>query len=211
MRSLTTSVAGRHRDRYEIAIPSPSKTNLAGFNLLGVVGLIFGCLDDGLDAQAKGFGELEIALVVGRYSHDRARSISGQNVIRDPDRDAFARYGIGRVASGKDARLGTITIGSFAIALEGSRVAILGHFSLLLWRGQATDEGMLWGDDHVGCAEERVGSCRIDSQGRIVGVGCQEPRRDCFQCSKSFSGRRRNRLRRLCYALSILLKFLDTW
>ena len=61
--------------------------------------------------------ELEVALVVGRHRHDRARAVAHEHEVADPDRDLLARERVDRVAAGEDAFL-------LDLALE-TRAAVL--------------------------------------------------------------------------------------
>ncbi len=55
--------------------------------------------------QPEGLRELEVALVVGGYRHDRAGSISHEHVVRYPDRNALAVDRIDGHRAGRDAGL----------------------------------------------------------------------------------------------------------
>src|SRR5581483_1555274 len=61
------------------------------------------------DRDAVGPAEFEIALVVGRHGHDRARSIAHQDEIADPDGNSRPAEGMDSAASGWQAKLLDIT------------------------------------------------------------------------------------------------------
>ena len=50
--------------------------------------------DDGLYRKPVFFGEIVIALVVGRNGHDGPRPVIHEDIVRDPDGDGLAREGI---------------------------------------------------------------------------------------------------------------------
>ena len=99
--------------------------------------------DDLPDLDAVALGELVVALVVRRHGHDRSGAIPRQDIVGDPDRNPLAVDGIDRVAAGKDAGLHTITLGPFAIALEGCLLAIRLDLAGMLRRRQCVNQGVL--------------------------------------------------------------------
>src|SRR5207245_8110781 len=61
--------------------------------------------DDDAHRQAVLARELEVALVVARHRHDRARAVAHQHEVADPDGDALAAERVRRVGPGEDAFL----------------------------------------------------------------------------------------------------------
>ena len=57
------------------------------------------------DRELERRREVEVALVVRRHGHDRARPVVRQDVVGDVDRQPLAVHGIDRVEAGEDARL----------------------------------------------------------------------------------------------------------
>src|ERR1700719_3728847 len=49
--------------------------------------------------------ELEVAAVMSRYAHDRARAVGGEHVVGDPDRDPLLGEGVDGVLAGEDTGL----------------------------------------------------------------------------------------------------------
>ena len=62
-------------------------------------------VDDDPHGQPEGAGEVEVALVMGRNSHNRAVAVVGEDVVRRPDRDALPTGRVDRPALERDARL----------------------------------------------------------------------------------------------------------
>ncbi len=78
------------------------------------------------DGQAKAAGELEVALVVGRHGHDRARAVASQHIVGDPDRDLLAGGRIDGVSAGKDAGLFAYVLGDALAFGLGRRLRQVG-------------------------------------------------------------------------------------
>ena len=119
-------------------------------------------LDDRDNGQLKFPGELVVALVMGRDRHDRARAVSHQHVVRNPDRDALVVDRVDGIAACEDA--GLLFIGGFAlnIRLPGGLFLVGCHFGLFIGSSDLVHERMLRREDHEGCAPERVRSSGED-------------------------------------------------
>src|SRR5471032_737877 len=70
---------------------------------LGWVGLT--SRDDDAHRKVEGAGEIEVALVVRGYGHDRTCAVIGEHVVGSPDGNAFAVDGVDRVAAEEDTGL----------------------------------------------------------------------------------------------------------
>ena len=66
-------------------------------------------------------GELKVALVVRRHAHDGAGAVVHQDVVRHPDRHAFAVVGIDGEVAGRNA-----------VLLDRAQVAGLARLLLLV-------------------------------------------------------------------------------
>ncbi len=120
-------------------------------------------LHHGDDGQIELHGEGEVTFVTTRDGHDRAGAVAHQHVIRDPDRNLPAGDGIGGEGTGEDAGLvlgfgGAFQVGTIA---RGGDVGFDG--GAMCRSCDAGDQRMFRGDDHVGCAEEGIGSGGIDA------------------------------------------------
>ena len=61
--------------------------------------------DDLDDREAEALRESEVTLVVRGDGHDRSGPVVHQDVVGDPDRDAFVIHRVRRVEAGEDAGL----------------------------------------------------------------------------------------------------------
>ena len=120
-------------------------------------------LDDG---QIEDLGEFIVPFVVGGHRHDGAGAVGRQNVVGNENGDLPAVHGIGGSdAQELDAGLGLGDLGSFKIALPGG-FRLVG--ADLVQIGELIcpffDEGVLRRHNHIGGAEEGVGTGGIDLQ-----------------------------------------------
>ena len=115
-------------------------------------------------------GEIEIALVMRRDSHNRAGSIPHQDVVSDPDRDPFPIDWVDRVGTGEDA--GLLPPFRFALDVRLPRCFFdIGVDRRLLRLGcELPDQRMFRGKDHERRAPERIGSRRENDE-RVAGFG----------------------------------------
>ena len=80
--------------------------------------------------QIEGLGKVEIPLVPGRYRHDGARAVIGQDVVGNPDRQVFAGQGVDGVGAGELAG-DPLGLGHpFALGAQGHFFAVIGHCRL---------------------------------------------------------------------------------
>ncbi len=121
---------------------------------LGRVGAVD--IDDRANREVELLGEVEVALVVGRDSHDGAGAVIREHVVCGPDRDLLACDGVRRVRAQEDA--GLLALGGLTLDLAG--VLDLLDVGLELRSLVVTDELCsqiaIGRDDHVGGAVERV-------------------------------------------------------
>ncbi len=127
-------------------------------------------IDDRHDRQLELPGKLEIALVVRRHGHDRAGAVAGQHIVGDPDRHRLVVDRIDGIRAGEDAGL-----------FLGQSVRSRSLLRRRLARSRPSRVGVVraWSaarradarrDDHVSCAEQRVGPGRVDPQHVVVGL-----------------------------------------
>ena len=133
-------------------------------------------LDDLDDGQAKLFGELPVAGIVGRHGHDGAGAVGSQNVVGDEDGDLLV---VDRVDAPDAFQLNA---GLFLVQLTALEVALAGSLGLISLDGVGIlddalfqpllEDGVLGRDDHVGSAEQGVAAGGVDGQG-VTGGGAE--------------------------------------
>ena len=69
-------------------------------------------------------GKFKIALVVRRHAHDRARAVTHQNVIGDPDGDPLVAHRIDRIGAGENAGFFLREIGALEIGFGADLLAV---------------------------------------------------------------------------------------
>ena len=99
----------------------------------------FGRLDDQFDREIEFCGERQIALVMRRNSHNRARSVGGQNVVGDPNGNALVVDGIDGIRAREHAGLILGEFGAFEIALFGDLGLIRLYGGGLFGSGDVSD------------------------------------------------------------------------
>ena len=116
--------------------------------------------DHGPNRELERRRELEVAPVVGRHGHDRARAVFHQDVVGDPDGDRLAGRRIARVGPEEDAGLGPVA--HFARHdVCGLHLAPVGvHRATLLIGRERFHERVLRREHQVGRAEHGVGPRR---------------------------------------------------
>ena len=114
--------------------------------------------DDLDDFDAEVFGELVIAIVVGRHGQDSAGAIAHHDVVRDPDGDLLLVDGVNGVAAGEDTGLLLGEFGTLEIGLGGAGLFVFLNLHFLAGSGDLVDERMLGCEHHVGGTKERVGT-----------------------------------------------------
>ncbi|OPZ59574.1 MAG: hypothetical protein BWY87_00937 [Deltaproteobacteria bacterium ADurb.Bin510] len=104
-------------------------------------------------------GELEVALVVGRYGHDRAGAVVVEHEVGRKDRHLEAGDRIEAVLAGKDALL-LVAVGSAGdlVVLQSLGHELVDGGFLFGALGQLLDQRVFGRDAHEGRAEERVGA-----------------------------------------------------
>ncbi len=100
-------------------------------------------LDDRNDLQPVLAGKGEVAFVVGGDSHDGARAVRHQHVIRDPDRDARAVDRVDGVPAGEHTGLLLVHRAALDVRLTCSLDFVLVHGNLVLGRGDLVHQRML--------------------------------------------------------------------
>ena len=101
-------------------------------------------------------GEGEVAAVVGRHSHDGARTVTHQHIVSNPNGQLGTRDGVDAVGT----REGTAHLAdlshTFAFAAVLGAGDILLHLSALLRRGDFLYQLMLRSQHHKGRAKQSV-------------------------------------------------------
>ena len=92
-------------------------------------------LDDLDDGQAKLFGELPVAGIVGRHGHDGAGAVGSQNVVGDEDGDLLVVDGV----DAPDAF--QLNAGLFLVQLAALEVALAGSLGLISLDGVGILDG----------------------------------------------------------------------
>ena len=111
-----------------------------------------------LDLQAVFFGEVEVALVVRRNAHDRARAVRIDDIVAYPDGYAFAVDGIYAVSARESARLFARGAHSVYLGDLGAGELICLHLGFAIGRGELVHERMFGRENDVRNAEDRVGA-----------------------------------------------------
>src|SRR5579875_297867 len=94
--------------------------------------------------NAEFAGELEVALVMRRNAHDRARTIAHQHVIGDPYWNLFATDRISDIAAREDARLLLFRAHTLDLGHVPRLVHVGIDLGLMFGRGDLFDHRMLW-------------------------------------------------------------------
>ena len=87
------------------------------------------------DRQAEFQRKSKIAFIVTGHGHDCTSTVSHQNIIRDPDRNAGLIHRIDGISASKNTRLFLISCLALNIRLTGSCLAVCFNLSFLLRRG----------------------------------------------------------------------------
>ena len=105
-----------------------------------------------------------VALVVRRDGHNRSGAVAHEHIVGDPDGHALAVHGIDRVSTAEHARFVLGQIGPLEIALASGFFPVASEVGLLFRRSECVRERVLWGQHHVGAAEQRVWAGRENLQ-----------------------------------------------
>eukprot|EP00968_Pinguiococcus_pyrenoidosus_P014376 scaffold1307_cov200-Pinguiococcus_pyrenoidosus.AAC.65 len=119
-------------------------------------------LNDHFHRQVEFLGKGKIPRIVCRNGHHRSRSISAQDVVRDPDWDLLLGEGMRSVAPREHSGLARIgaSVGPLEVALPLDLLLILLNRLLVVRGGQRREQWMLGRHDDVGDAHDRVRSRR---------------------------------------------------
>ena len=113
--------------------------------------------DDPADLEAVLRGEVEVAGVVARDGHDRARAVLEQHVVGDPHGDPLAVDGVDDGAPQRHARLLAVGRSALLLLLRQHLVDVVADRVLVLRpRGEAQHVGVLGRHDEERRAEQRV-------------------------------------------------------
>ena len=138
--------------------------DLAGLSVGGgelAVLALLSASDDLADRQAKGGGEVEVALIVGRDRHDGAGAVAHEDVVRDEDGHLLAVDRVGGVRAGEHTGLLLVFL-ALQVGLRGDGRAVSGDGLgwAVLAEGPAligVGVGGLWGAGGVlSCGNEGV-------------------------------------------------------
>ena len=117
--------------------------------------------DDWADRQVERLREVEVALVVRRHRHDRARAVLHQHVVRDEHRDLLAGDGVRHRAPERHAGFRLVDVATQLRGFGDRCVDVLMHPVLVLGaRGELEHVGVLGGHHEERGAEQRVRSGR---------------------------------------------------
>ena len=131
-------------------------------------------LDDFDDFTAKLLGKLPVTVVMSGHSHNRARAVGRQNIVGDENGDFPSVDGVNALhALEHHAGLVLGKLGTLEVGLGGGFCLIslhsLGIFQLIHPLGK---QSMLGRQNHVGCAEQSIGTSGED--GDIIAQGRAE-------------------------------------
>ena len=121
------------------------------------------------DGEIEGAGKVEVALIVSRHGHDRARAVVGQHVIRRPHGDALSVDRVDGVPLQENAGLGSG--GIQAIHFRGllDLVEVVRELRLRrAFRCQLRCQIGVRGDDEERRAVQGVRPRRIDGDGLLA-------------------------------------------
>ena len=139
-------------------IQSIEESGVAHAALLGVERLLghVAALNDGHDGQIELAGESIVPAVMGGNCHNGTRAVSGQHIIRNPDRNALAAQRIDSVCSREYAgdALGagkTLALGALLYFLQ-----VCGNLFLAVVCCELSHQLAFRSKDHEGYAEDSV-------------------------------------------------------
>ena len=141
------------------------------------------------DVEVECLGELPVTLVLAGDGHDRASAVAHEHVVGDEDRDRLVIDRVHGEAAAEHAGLffvllavaiahlsGAIAVGVYGVG-RGGVAAGPGVFRALGPGvcGECVDEWVLGRHDHVGGAEQRVGTSgeHLNVGDLAVGIGCR--------------------------------------
>ena len=143
-----------------------ARENVFDFHAGGFAGLRIG-RHDANDGQVEFRGEIKVARIMRRNGHDGACAVADENVVGNPDRNLHMVDGIDRVGSRELAGLLLCVFRAGKIGFRAGDFYIFVNSRFTIRRGDFGDERMLGGEHHVGGAEQRVRTRRIDAD-RLV-------------------------------------------
>ena len=112
---------------------------------------------------------------MGGHGHNGAGAVGGQHVVGDEDGDFLAVDRVDALDAVNDnAGLFLVQLGALEVRLAGGLLLIGGNGVGILNKTRVhplLDEGVLGADDHIGCAEQRIGAGGVDGQGVTGGGG----------------------------------------
>src|SRR5215203_3799409 len=141
---------------------------LAGVGLLELLAVPIRRRNHGPDLDPVFPRELEVPLVVGRYGHDRTRTVAHQDVVGDVDGDLLPISRVYGVGAGKDAGLLPRYVGAVDLAHPGGPLDVGAHLFGSLLRRYLLDRRVLRAHHEERGAEERVRAGRKDLDGAVV-------------------------------------------
>src|SRR5829696_6037631 len=141
---------------------------LAGAALLELLAVPIRRRNHGPDLDPVFPRELEVPLVVGRYGHDRTRTVAHQDVVGDVDGDLLPISRVYGVGAGKDAGLLPRYVGAVDLAHPGGPLDVGAHLFGSLLRRYLLDRRVLRAHHEERGAEERVRAGGKDLDGAVV-------------------------------------------
>ena len=119
-----------------------------------------------INRKVKNLRELKVTLVVRGNGHNRARTVSRENIVGNENRQLIAIDGIyARNAVETDARFLFVKFRALQIALRGGLFLVLAHSVGVLNRTVGKplfDKLMLRGKHHVRRTEKRIATRRVN-------------------------------------------------
>ena len=147
------------------------ETGIAHLAFLGIKTLLadVAALDDGHDGQVEFAGKGIVAAVVGRNRHNGSRTVAGQHIFGNPDRDILARERIHGIRARENARHGMCLGDALPLRFLLHIGQVFVHLGLLCRRGEFFHPVAFRSQHHEGDTENRIDTGGED--GHIVGLG----------------------------------------
>ena len=144
--------------------PGSGKTSFTSNHFFCFDVRIGGRLHDRHNVKIVGLGKIKVSRIVRGNGHDGSRTVTGQHVVGDPDRDRIAVNRINCMAAGKDSCLTGPIILAIPLAFQSRILAVLFDSRPLVGGRQLVDQRMLGRNHHVRRSKQGIRPGRINPQ-----------------------------------------------